>query len=200
MFDGNGAAGADAMIEIWQANAAGRYASLDDARDDVPIDPHFIGFGRSSTSADGVYRFRTVRPGRVPGPGNSLQAPHLAVSVFGRGLIKRLATRLYFADGEGNDTRPGARRGPRRSAGHADRRASRRRHVVARYPPAGRARDGVLRPVNLLRTRPATTPAMLAVFDDAATIAHALAFEVALARASSAEGLIPGKVSPGPSR
>jgi len=72
----------------------------------LPVDPHFIGFGRASTSAEGIYRSRTIRPGRVPGPGNSLQAPHLAVSVFGRGLIKRLATRLYFADGEGNDTDP----------------------------------------------------------------------------------------------
>ena len=106
VFDGNGAIVPDAMIEIWQANAAGRYASLDDPRDDVPVDPHFVGFGRASTSAEGIYRFRTIRPGRVPGPGNSLQAAHLAVSVFGRGLIKRLATRLYFADGEGNDTDP----------------------------------------------------------------------------------------------
>ncbi|HEY0270329.1 MAG TPA: protocatechuate 3,4-dioxygenase subunit alpha [Sphingomonas sp.] len=106
VFDANGDIVPDAMIEIWQANAAGRYASPEDARGDVPLDPHFIGFGRASTSADGVFRFRTVRPGRVPGPGNSLQAPHLAVSVFGRGLLKRLPTRLYFADGEGNDTDP----------------------------------------------------------------------------------------------
>jgi protocatechuate 3,4-dioxygenase alpha subunit len=65
------------MIEIWQANAAGRYASIDDARDDVPLDAHFTGFGRASTNAAGVYRFRTIRPGRVPGPGNTLQAPIL---------------------------------------------------------------------------------------------------------------------------
>lgn len=106
VYDAKGDLVPDAMIEIWQANAAGRYASPDDARDEVPLDPHFIGFGRSSTSAEGVYRFRTVRPGRVPGPGNSLQAPHLAVSVFARGVLKRLATRLYFADGEGNDVDP----------------------------------------------------------------------------------------------
>lgn len=106
VLDGNGDGVPDAMIEIWQANAAGRYASGDDARDEVALDPHFIGFGRASTGIDGVYRFRTIRPGRVPGPGNSLQAPHLAVSVFGRGLIKRLATRLYFADGDGNDVDP----------------------------------------------------------------------------------------------
>jgi protocatechuate 3,4-dioxygenase, alpha subunit len=106
VLDGNGEPMLDAMIEIWQANAAGRYASADDARTDVPEDPHFVGFGRAATDAQGVYRFRTIRPGRVPGPGNSLQAPHLAVSVFARGLLKRLATRLYFADGDGNDVDP----------------------------------------------------------------------------------------------
>lgn len=106
IVDGAGAPVPDAMIEIWQANAAGRYRSADDPRADVPVDPPFVGFGRASTDDDGVYRFRTVRPGRVPGPGNSLQAPHLAVSVLGRGIVKRLATRIYFADGEGNAEDP----------------------------------------------------------------------------------------------
>jgi protocatechuate 3,4-dioxygenase alpha subunit len=104
--DGKGDPIVDAMIEIWQANAAGRYRSADDPREDVAIDPHFVGFGRASTDDQGIYRFRTIMPGRVPGPGNSLQAPHLAVSVFGRGLLKRLATRLYFADADGNDVDP----------------------------------------------------------------------------------------------
>lgn len=106
VVDGEGQPVPDAMIEIWQANAAGRYASRDDPREEVPADPHFVGFGRASTDRDGVYRFRTIRPGRVPGPGNALQAPHIAISVLGRGLIKRLATRLYFPDGEGNDVDP----------------------------------------------------------------------------------------------
>ncbi len=106
VLDGQGAAVPDAMIEIWQANAAGRYRSMDDARDDVPLDPHFVGFGRAATDEDGRYRFRTIMPGRVPGPGNSLQAPHLAVSIFARGLLKRLATRIYFDGAEGNDTDP----------------------------------------------------------------------------------------------
>jgi len=106
VYDAGGEIVPDAMIEIWQANAAGRYASPDDMREDVALDLHFIGFGRASTSDDGVYRLRTIRPGRVPGPGNGLQAPHLAVSVFARGVLKRLATRLYFADGEGNDLDP----------------------------------------------------------------------------------------------
>lgn len=106
VIDGEGAVVVDAMIEIWQANAAGRYRSIDDPREHVAIDPHFTGFGRSSTSIEGEYRFRTIRPGRVPGPDGVLQAPHLAVSVFGRGLVKRLATRIYFADGAGNDADP----------------------------------------------------------------------------------------------
>ncbi|QQN73539.1 protocatechuate 3,4-dioxygenase subunit alpha [Croceicoccus sp. YJ47] len=102
--DAEGTPVADAMIEIWQANAEGRYRSEDDARDDAAIDPHFVGFGRSSTSDDGAYRFRTIMPGRVPGPDGTLQAPHIAVSVFARGVLNRLATRVYFAGSEGLDS------------------------------------------------------------------------------------------------
>lgn len=106
VLDADGQPVSDAMVEIWQANAGGRYASPDDARAEIPLDEGFIGFGRSSTTDDGVYRFRTVRPGAVPGPGNSQQAPHIAVGVFGRGLIKRLVTRLYFEDAETNADDP----------------------------------------------------------------------------------------------
>jgi protocatechuate 3,4-dioxygenase alpha subunit len=106
VLDADGAPVVDAMVEIWQANAAGRYHAVDDARDDVAIDPHFVGFGRASTDAEGVYRFRSIFPGRVPGPGNTMQAPHIALSLFGRGIIKRLATRLYFAGASGNDDDP----------------------------------------------------------------------------------------------
>ena len=106
VLDAEGEAVVDAMVEIWQANAAGRYRADTDRRDGVPVDPHFIGFGRASTDADGVYRFRTIMPGRVPGPGDTLQAPHIALSLFGRGIIKRLATRLYFAGAAGNESDP----------------------------------------------------------------------------------------------
>ena len=106
VYDADGKPIEDARIEIWQANAKGRYASPDDDRTEVALDRHFVGFGRASADKAGVFRFRTLRPGRVPGPGNSLQAPHIALSVFGRGLLKRLPTRLYFADGEGNETDP----------------------------------------------------------------------------------------------
>ncbi|HEY3850247.1 MAG TPA: protocatechuate 3,4-dioxygenase subunit alpha [Steroidobacteraceae bacterium] len=106
VLDGRGEAVPDAMLEIWQANAAGRYASPADRRDGIPLDPHFIGFGRAATGADGGFHFRTIRPGRVPGPDGILQAPHIALSVLGRGLLKRLATRVYFADCTENDTDP----------------------------------------------------------------------------------------------
>ncbi|HYE48620.1 MAG TPA: protocatechuate 3,4-dioxygenase subunit alpha [Azospirillaceae bacterium] len=89
--DGDGQPVPDAMVEIWQADADGRYAP-----DGGP--GGFIGFGRSATGKDGGFIFRTVKPGRVPGPGGRLQAPHVAIGVFGRGLLRRLATRLYFAD------------------------------------------------------------------------------------------------------
>jgi protocatechuate 3,4-dioxygenase alpha subunit len=106
VLDGKGEGVPDALLEIWQANAAGRYASPADTRDEVPIDPHFIGFGRASTNSQGDYQFRTIRPGRVPGPGGTLQAPHIALSVLGRGLLKRLATRIYFADCPHNEGDP----------------------------------------------------------------------------------------------
>jgi len=106
VFDGDGAPVPDALIEIWQANAAGRYASPDDPRTELPLDEAFIGFGRAATLDDGSYCFKTVRPGPVPGPGNTLQAPHIAVGVLGRGLVKRLVTRLYLADSEGLDADP----------------------------------------------------------------------------------------------
>jgi protocatechuate 3,4-dioxygenase alpha subunit len=104
--DGDGAPVADACLELWQANAAGRYAHPDDTQPDKPLDPNFRGFGRVSTDAEGRYRFTTIRPGPVPGRGNALQAPHIAVALFARGLLKQLYTRIYFADETTNDTDP----------------------------------------------------------------------------------------------
>ena len=66
----------------------------------------FKGFGRIPTDARGAFRFSTIKPGRVPGPGGRLQAPHLVVSVFMRGLLKHLATRIYFPDEAGNAEDP----------------------------------------------------------------------------------------------
>lgn len=97
VLDGDGAPVPDALIEIWQANAAGRYNHPDDVRD-LPLDPRFSGFGRAGTDEQGRFRFRTIKPGPVPGVGGTMQAPHLNVSVFARGLLKRLVTRIYFPD------------------------------------------------------------------------------------------------------
>ena len=96
----------DAFVEIWQANAAGKYDHSED-KQDKPLDPKFRGFGRAHTDTNGFYRFTTIRPGAVPGPGNTLQAPHINMTLFARGLLKRLVTRIYFADhAEANEHDP----------------------------------------------------------------------------------------------
>jgi protocatechuate 3,4-dioxygenase, alpha subunit len=106
ILDGDGVPVFDAFLEIWQANAAGKYAHPED-RQDKPLDPRFRGFGRVGADAEGRFRFTTIRPGRVPGRGNTLQAPHINIAIFGRGLLKQLTTRLYFADqAEANESDP----------------------------------------------------------------------------------------------
>ena len=102
VYDGEGEPVSDAMVEIWQANKAGRYNDPSDNRQDLPLDPEtFSGFGRSGTDAGGRFSFVTVKPGPVPGPDGGMQAPHIMVSVFARGLLKRVVTRIYFPDEEG---------------------------------------------------------------------------------------------------
>jgi protocatechuate 3,4-dioxygenase alpha subunit len=91
----------DAMVEMWQANAHGKYAHEADTQH-KPLDPAFRGYGRVATSPDGSFRFHTIRPGRVRGPGGVLQAPHIEVSVFMRGLLKQLVTRVYFGGDPAN--------------------------------------------------------------------------------------------------
>lgn len=99
VYDGAGEVVPDAMVEVWQANRAGRYNHPVDDREDVPIDPEtFSGFGRSDTRDGGKFAFVTVKPGSVPGPDGQPQAPHVMVSVFARGLLKRAVTRIYFPD------------------------------------------------------------------------------------------------------
>jgi protocatechuate 3,4-dioxygenase alpha subunit len=88
----------DAMIEIWQANPAGRYAHPEDTREDLELTEGFDGFGRAVTDPDGRYEFVTLKPGPVPWRTGGMQAPHIEVSVFARGLLKRLVTRVYFPD------------------------------------------------------------------------------------------------------
>jgi protocatechuate 3,4-dioxygenase alpha subunit len=103
IVDADGLPVNDAMLEIWQANAHGKYAHPEDRRD-LPLESGFSGFGRVYTDADGRYRLITIKPGQVPGPDGSLQAPHLNVTIFMRGLLRHLITRLYFpGDAHGDD-------------------------------------------------------------------------------------------------
>jgi protocatechuate 3,4-dioxygenase, alpha subunit len=106
VLDGDGAPVPDAMIELWQANAAGRYDHPEDRQDDKPLDPNFRGFGRVATDGEGRFRVITVKPGPVPGHGNALQAPHINVAVFARGMLIHLYTRIYFADDPRNGGDP----------------------------------------------------------------------------------------------
>jgi protocatechuate 3,4-dioxygenase alpha subunit len=97
VLDGDGVAIPDAMVEIWQANAHGRYNHPADAGH-APLDPSFLGFGRSGTEEDGSYWFETVKPGPVPfdEAQQHMQAPHICVTVFARGLLNHVVTRMYF--------------------------------------------------------------------------------------------------------
>lgn len=93
VFDGDGAFVEDALVEIWQADAGGKYAKAGGGT------PKFTGFGRAeSDPTTGTYWFETVKPGRVPDPEGELQAPHLSVIVQARGMLRPVFTRLYFSD------------------------------------------------------------------------------------------------------
>lgn len=97
VFDGQGAVVPDALVEIWQANAAGRYAHPEDDQN-RPLDPKFTGYGRAPTDDEGHFEIETVMPGRVPGLDDTLQAPHLLLGILARGILTRLVTRVYFED------------------------------------------------------------------------------------------------------
>lgn len=101
VLDGDGAPVSDALLEIWQADASGRYPN--------PLSHHeqaaarrFKGCARVATDDSGAFRFMTVKPGRVPAPNGGLQAPHISVQLFMRGLLRPLLTRIYFADEPSN--------------------------------------------------------------------------------------------------
>jgi len=103
--DGDGKPVGDGVVEIWQADTEGVYASPVDARH-ANGGPAFRGFGRVLADADGSYRFTTIKPGRVPGPDGRLQAPHLVITIFMRGLLKQLSTRMYFPGDPANAEDP----------------------------------------------------------------------------------------------
>ncbi|TDP86083.1 protocatechuate 3,4-dioxygenase alpha subunit [Aquabacterium commune] len=98
VFDGSGTLMRDVLIEVWQANAAGKYAHPAD-RQDKPLDPAFRGWGRTGADFDtGVFSFETIKPGQVVGANGQLQAPHICLILFARGINTGLHTRLYFGD------------------------------------------------------------------------------------------------------
>ncbi len=100
IYDGADEPVPDAMVEVWQANRSGRYRHPEDDREDLSLEDGFSGFGRCGTDADGKFTFTTLKPGAVPVAEGKLQAPHINVSIFARGLLKRLVTRIYFPDEE----------------------------------------------------------------------------------------------------
>jgi protocatechuate 3,4-dioxygenase, alpha subunit len=111
VLDGAGSPVPDALIETWQCDGAGRFAHPDDPRSafdlrrpevQAPgglsaVGPRFRGFGRCPTGEDGTFRVVTVKPGPLPGP-DGMEAPHIDVSIFARGLLDRVVTRIYFGD------------------------------------------------------------------------------------------------------
>jgi protocatechuate 3,4-dioxygenase alpha subunit len=104
VVDGDGAAVPDALLEIWQADADGNY-NCDEPTGRTTEEHRFRGFGRLATDEYGRFQFATIKPGRVR-HGDVEMAPHLLVSIFMRGLLTRLVTRIYFCDETKNATDP----------------------------------------------------------------------------------------------
>jgi protocatechuate 3,4-dioxygenase alpha subunit len=101
VVDADGAPVPDAVIELWQANAHGEYMRSSGWRS-AGSDSQGAGFARLPTDDNGGFRFTTVKPGRVPAPDGSLQAPHIVVTIFMRGLLRHLVSRIYFPDESAN--------------------------------------------------------------------------------------------------
>ena len=106
VFDGaDGKPVPDAMVEIWQANSYGRYHHPDD-KQEKPLNASFTGWGRSGTDENCLFGFETIKPGPVPGLEGNVQAPHINVIVFARGMLLHAYTRMYFADEPANASDP----------------------------------------------------------------------------------------------
>ena len=103
VIDGDGEPIIDAMLELWQPDGEGRFPSQEGR--EPGSNTGFTGFGRSDVDSNGFFAFETVKPGAVPGP-NGTQAPHIDVGIFARGVLRRLFTRIYFADEAANATDP----------------------------------------------------------------------------------------------
>ncbi|MGY4328238.1 protocatechuate 3,4-dioxygenase alpha subunit [Bradyrhizobium sp. LB7.2] len=152
VFDGDGVVVPDAMLEIWQADAQGRFADPQDKR--ALPNASFRGFARCGTDKDGNYAFETIKPGAVPDPDGKPQAPHILLAVFGRGMLRHLYTRIYFGDEAGNAADPVLALVPadRRATLTAVREAA-QASVPARPAIAGRQRNCVFRRVTEVASR-----------------------------------------------
>ncbi len=128
VFDGDGAVVPDCMLEIWQADAQGRFSGPQDKR--ALPNSSFRGFGRCGTDGNGGYAFDTIKPGPVPDPDGKPQAPHILLAVYARGMLLHLYTRIYF-DGEAANAGD-----PVLALVPADRRAT---LIATRKPGAGNA-------------------------------------------------------------
>jgi protocatechuate 3,4-dioxygenase alpha subunit len=104
VFDGDGQPVPDAMLEIWQADAQGRFADPKDSR--ALPNSKFRGFGRCGTDPNGDFAFDTVKPGSVPDPDGQPQAPHILLAIFARGMLLQLYTRIYLAGEAANAADP----------------------------------------------------------------------------------------------
>ena len=104
VFDGDGVPVPDCMLEIWQADAQGRFADPQDER--ALPNTTFRGFGRCGSDANGAYGFDTIMPGQVADPDGKPQAPHILLAIFGRGMLRHLYTRVYFSDAAANAADP----------------------------------------------------------------------------------------------
>jgi len=127
VIDGDGQGVPDALLEIWQADADGRYP-LPEHTPSQNNSATFFGFGRIQTDEQGHFSFITIRPGPVHGPDGKPQAPHLQISVFMRGLLRQLVTRLYFPQEPLNASDPVLQVVPE----------SRRETLIARLPEANK--------------------------------------------------------------
>ncbi len=137
LLDGAGEVVSDGMIETWQADPSGRFDHPDDPRGSVAAPAGFRAFGRSYTRPDGSWSITTLRPGSVPDAHGVAQAPHLDVSVFARGMLDRVVTRIYFSD-DAHHTDPVMATVPE----------ARRRTLVATATESGYRFDIVLQGVN----------------------------------------------------
>jgi protocatechuate 3,4-dioxygenase alpha subunit len=128
VFDGDGQPVPDAMLEIWQADAQGRFSDPQDKR--ALLNSSFKGFGRCGTDPNGGFVFDTIKPGTVPDPDGKPQAPHLVLAIFARGMLLQLYTRIYLGGEAANAADPVLALVP------SDRRNT---LIAARQPGAGNA-------------------------------------------------------------